>query len=239
MGPPRTADRQPAAGNDFADPRVLERLRTAVEELSWLLGRGYSPLASHQLVGDRHQLDAPLRAAMIRCACSPEAQAGRSQHEVALPDLSGRTLAVDAYNVITTVQVALAGGVVLLGRDGCARDLASIHGCARDPEQQIDATRRVGEMLEPLGLSAMRWYLDRPVSRSAELAGQLTGLARERGWQWAVELVQSPDGVLARTLDVAATSDSAVLDRCASWFNLARRVVEACVPGAMVIDLSG
>jgi hypothetical protein len=226
------------AVNDLAAPRVLELLRAAVEELSWLLGRGYRrPLRTSW--SGRHQLAAPLRAAMIRCACSPEAQARRSQHEVAAPDLPGKTLAVDAYNVITTVQVALADGLVLLGRDGCARDLASIHGCARDPEEQLEAAWHVGGVLDSLGLAAVRWYLDRPVSRSAELGEQLTGLARERGWRWTADLVQSPDGVLARTADVAATSDSAVLDRCASWFNLARAVVEACAPGARVIDLSG
>jgi len=234
----RPAGRQPPAGDDFGDRRVLERLRTAVEELSWLLEREYAPRAAQQLVGDRHQLDARLRAALARCACSAEARARRSEHEVAAGDLRGRTLAVDTYNVLTTVQVALAGGVVLLGRDGCARDLASIHGSARDPEDQVSAARHTGLVLESFGLAAVHWYVDRPVSRSAALGLQLEALARERSWQWTVALVQSPDGVLARTRDIVATSDSAVLDRCASWFNLTRAVVQARAPEARVIDLS-
>ena len=38
---------------------------------------------------------------------------------------------------------------------------------------------------------------------------------------------------------IVATSDSVILDHCQRWFNLARQVIETCVPQAWVIDLSG
>jgi len=34
---------------------------------------------------------------------------------------------LDGYNVLTLLESALAGSVVLLGRDGCCRDIAGIH----------------------------------------------------------------------------------------------------------------
>ena len=43
----------------------------------------------------------------------------------------------------------------------------------------------------------------------------------------------SPSGI------VVATADSAILDRCPAWFNLARETVIQHVQGAWVVELSG
>ena len=37
-------------------PERIDALRTAVSELSWLLGRGYQSKSALKLVGDRHNL---------------------------------------------------------------------------------------------------------------------------------------------------------------------------------------
>jgi hypothetical protein len=54
---------------------------------------------------------------------------------------------------------------------------------------------------------------------------------------WQVELADSPDRLLAQSPHVIATADSAILDRQVRWFNLARAVVEGCVPQFWRIDL--
>ena len=61
--------------------------------------------------------------------------------------------------------------------------------------------------------------------------------AAARGWDWQVELVLNPDRVLARSEQIVATSDRAILNRCRQWFNLTRQVVERRVPGARVVAL--
>jgi hypothetical protein len=66
----------------------------------------------------------------------------------------------------------------------------------------------------------------------------MDALAAEQGWPWDVRLVASPDRALIETPGIVATADSGVLDRCDRWFNLAREVVAAVVPGAWVVDLS-
>ena len=53
-----------------------------------------------------------------------------------------------------------------------------------------------------------------------------------------MDLVADPDPILAASSEIVATADSAVLDRCQAWVNLARRVVEAYVPSAWIIDLT-
>ena len=44
-------------------------------------------------------------------------------------------LLIDGYNVLTTVESALAHGLLLIGRDGCMRDLASMHGSWRKVDE--------------------------------------------------------------------------------------------------------
>ncbi len=88
---------------------------------------------------------------------------------------------VDGLNTLTTVEAALAGGVVLRGCDGCYRDMASFHGNYRMVEEAPRAAELIG--LHLAGRPAL-WLLDKPVSNTARLAALLRELAAERGWPW-------------------------------------------------------
>jgi hypothetical protein len=214
-------------------------LRQAVQDFSWLLSRGYAPPSSLKLVGDRYTLADRQRLAVLRCACTDEARSRRRANEVPPSALAGQTVWLDGYNVLLTVEAALAGGVVLAARDGCFRDLASVHGTYRKVEETDPALRLIGQTLAGWGVAAACWYLDRPVSNSGRLKGVMRSVAEAEGWPWEVELVDSPDAVLRAATAVVATADSAVLDRCQRWVNLARAVVAGHVPHAVMIDLTG
>ncbi len=151
--------------------------------------------------------------------------------------MRGARLEIDGFNVLTTVEVALGGAVVLVGRDGGYRDLASVHGTYRKVEETAPALRLIGATLATLGVAHARWLFDSPVSNSGRLKTILRSLAEEQGWDWSVELVFNPDPVLSSSTEIIATADSVILDRCERWFNLARRVVETLVPEAWTIDL--
>ncbi len=227
-----------------ADPEVFASaqwpaLRAALADLSWLLDRGYALRSSLVLTGDRRGLTQRQRLAVARCACSQEQLARRDAHRLSPGELAGRELWIDGYNLLITVEAALAGGMVFVGRDGCYRDLASVHGTYREVAETSRALQLVGETAARLGISCCRWYLDQPVGNSGRLKVLLLGLAAEAGWNWTAELAFSPDRILARTEHVVASSDSVVLDRCASWCDIAREIITNSVPGALLIDLNG
>jgi hypothetical protein len=209
----------------------------ATADLSWLLTRGYSGVGALKLVGDRYQLSARQRIAVARSACSDQDLSRRRAHEVGPEQLRGRPLWIDGYNVLTTVEAALAGGILLAARDGTLRDMASMHGSYRKVMETRPALALLGEMAVLLGVSASVWYLDRPVSNSGRLKTIMAGLAEERGWNWSIQLVANPDAVLWQTDQVVATADSVILDRCRAWFNLGRETVARRVPEARVIAL--
>jgi len=217
---------------------MLPVLREAVADLNWLLSRGYPSVGAQKLVGDRYQLEARQRTAVARCACSDAELARRREHEVPCLSLSGEPLWLDGYNVLTTVEAGLAGGVLLGARDGAVRDMASMHGSFRRVSETPPALQLIGQTMAALGVTACLWYLDRPVSNSGRLKKTMQELAAEHSWSWTIELVANPDAVLISAEHVVASADSAVLDQCSAWCNLAREIIARFVPGACLVDLS-
>src|SRR4051812_14182648 len=99
----------PLDANLFA-PEWHEQLRAATSDLSWLLSREYATPSAIKVVGDRYALDARQRIAVQRSACSDNSKARRSAHRAIASALAGVPLLLDGYNVMTTVEAALAGG---------------------------------------------------------------------------------------------------------------------------------
>jgi len=218
-------------------PDAQPALREAAGDLYWLADRGYAAASSLKLVGDRYHLTARQRTAVARCACSEADRARREAHRVGPEQLAGRPLWLDGYNVLTTIEAALSGGVILRARDGTCRDMASMHGSYRKVSETQPALELLGSTLAELGPSQCVWYLDRPVSNSGRLKALMEELAGARGWAWRVELVADPDALLGPCEGIVATADSAILDRCEAWFNLARETILRGVPHARVLEL--
>jgi hypothetical protein len=189
-------------------------------------------------VGNRHNLTGRQRMAVSRCACSREDVQRRRQLQVEPGQLQDRELWLDGYNVLTVLESALAGGIVLLCRDGCCRDIAGIHRRYRKVTETLPVLRLVGETAAALGVSRCRWWLDQPVSNSGRLKTAILDAAAEAGWKMEVELTFSPDHVLSHTGEIIATSDGIVLDRCQHWVNLARLLIAKHIPQARLLDLS-
>ncbi len=215
------------------------KLREATGDLSWLLTRGYAVDSALKLVGDRYALTARQRLAVSRCACRDEQLARRQRHRVEAADLENQQLWIDGYNAITSIEAALAGGVILAARDGCYRDMASMHGSYRKVEETIPAINLLGALLAPWKLAGCHWLFDKPVSNSGRLKTMLGETATQHGWNWSVELVADPDRLLVDSDQIVATADSQILDQANRWFNLARVAIDLRIPNAWILDLSG
>ncbi len=207
-------------------------LQSATADLSWLLSRGYAEPSALKLVGDRLQLTERQRIAVMRSACSDQALERRRQTQWSAERLAGQRLDIDGFNVLTTIEAALAHGVLLGGRDGCLRDMASMHGTYRNVDETEPALALLGLVLDELHPAECCWYLDSPVSNSGRLRVRIEQLAADRGWPWRVELAANVDAILAASPHVVATADSMILDRCSSWFNLAAEALARRLPGA-------
>jgi hypothetical protein len=219
-------------------PSAISNLRTALADFSLLLTKGYAEKSSLKLVGDKFSLIERQRLAIMRSACSDRQLASRRNREIKITDLAGQPIAIDGYNVLITIEAAMSGGVIFKGRDGCFRDLASIHGTYRKVTETIPAVRLIGGFLKAGNITDCLWLLDSPVSNSGRLKTLIAELAGENNWSWEIELLTSPDAKLIRTDLTVVSSDSVVLDGCRSWVNLARAIIEEKLPKANMADLS-
>ena len=157
---------------------------------------------------------------------------------LATDHLREQPLWIDGFNVLTTLEVALSGGVTLIGRDGALRDIAGVHGSYRSVEETLPALGLIATAASALGVSRCTFLLDRPVSNSGRLSARIVQEAARNGWPFDAQVVCDPDPLLARERAPVASSDGEILDRCAGWFNLARYCVQS-LPKAWVLDRSG
>ncbi|MDT8300117.1 MAG: DUF434 domain-containing protein [Sedimentisphaerales bacterium] len=227
----------PADKKLFAEGAIFSMLE-AVADFSLLLTKGYAEKSALKLVGDRFSLTERQRLAVMRSACSDEQLVSRNKRYVAPENLTGKSIAIDGYNLLITIEAAISGGVILKGRDGCFRDLASVHGTYRKVTETIPALELIGQFLRETGAGKALWLLDSPVSNSGRLKTLIGELARKNKWDWEIELLLSPDAELKKTDSIVASSDSVVLDGCSSWVNLAAEIITQKLPSTIIIDLS-
>lgn len=217
---------------------AIPALRSAVTDLSELLTRGYPMDASLKLVGDRYRLRQRQCMAVRRSACSRQAMENRHQGCLKESDVKGKTILVDAFNVLITLESALSSGYLFLGRDGCIRDLASVHGSYRKVTETIQAIDLMGKCLQSWKSREVIWVLDRPVSNSGRLARILDKAAEENHWPWRSELAMNPDKILIARREITCTSDSAILDAAIPWINPLPDLIRAAIPSSRMVDLS-
>lgn len=230
-------------GESPEDPKIFAEkwipiLHQAVHDLSWLLTQEYPPTPSLQLVGNRYRLTDRQMMAVMRCACSMQAQQKRVRGMMQASEMAGEAVAIDGYNLLITLESVLSGGVVLLGRDGCYRDLASIHKTYKSVEETLPALHLIGEALQEIGIKNAVWYFDKPVSNSGRLKLLLQDLATEKGWDWQAELAYNPDKELIALPQVVITSDSWILDECGRWFNLLDFIIKNKIESINLKNLS-
>jgi len=216
---------------------TVELLRQAVADYSLLLTKGYAEKSALKIVGDRFSLTQRQRLAVMRCACSDTQLKSRAGREVKINDIAGRTIATDGYNVLITIEAALSGGIIFKGRDGCCRDLAGIHGTYRKVTETIPAVELIGNFLRQKNVPNVLWLLDSPVSNSGRLKILMAEAAEKNDFNWDIRLLPSPDAELRKTDLIVASSDSAILDYCRSWTNLAAAIIDEKIPQTKILKL--
>ena len=200
--------------------------------------KGYSDKSSLKLIGDHFALTQRQRTAVMRSSCSDQELTTRRKKQLTFDDLKNQHLLIDGYNIITTIEAALAGGVILICRDGCLRDLASIHGTFRKVNETAPALELISKFLSQAKINTAKWLLDKPVSNSGRLKILIQQIAQKNNSSWPVELAYNPDEILVGAPEITITADSIVLNRCGRWFNLTAAVVEKFIPDANIINLT-
>ncbi|HOJ32265.1 MAG TPA: DUF434 domain-containing protein [Candidatus Hydrogenedentes bacterium] len=226
--------------NRLFSSRWLPLLRKATTDLSYLLTRGYSEKAAEKLVGDRYQLHERQRNAVARAACSNQSLAYRRLKQLDPSCLKCAVLEIDGLNILITLETLLSGGVVIRCRDGCVRDLSSIHRTYRCVTETAKALELVKQSLEQLNITQSIWHFDKPVSNSGRLKRLIEEFGQTHGLSWQAVTETNPDDALADSEHIVVSSDGWILDRAARWLNLGELILGKMIRSkdVFLLDLS-
>ena len=199
------------------------------------MNRGYDVKSASTFIGNHHLLSERQRLALARIASTEDALQVRKQKELLQ---APESLVLDGFNTIITLEVALSGSLLLAGMDGTIRDLAGLRGTYRIVDKTVKAVELLLARFEELGVKRALFYLDQQVSNSGRLRALLLDKANEYEVDVQVELHPSVDGLLSR-MEQVVTADAIILDKCGSWYNLNRRLIESAIPDAWILCLDG
>lgn len=225
----------PKDEKEFGEKKSLEKLSKASKDFAYLLNVGYQAKSAMTFVGNHYLLSERQRLAVVRCVASEEHIKERMRKEC-LAYSAGKIAHIDGFNTIITLEVALSGSLLLRGQDGTIRDLAGLRGNYRIIDKTAVAIQYILDELEQYKLHGAVIYLDAPVSNSGKLKTLILEecLHREH-LTMDVQIINEVDRVL-ETKSHVVSSDSIILNKCNSWLNLNRSIIENRITNCWCVD---
>lgn len=212
----------------------IKKLHKAGYDLYYLLSQGYNIKSASVFVGNHYLLSERQRLALTRAISSEHNIQIRRDKEVK-ENLEGNIVNIDGFNTIITLEVALSDSVLLKCMDGTIRDLAGLRGTYRLIDKTQLAIIMIGEMLEKNKVGKANIYLDAPVSNSGRLKERILELLNGFSFDVQVENINNVDAIL-ETLDNVITTDAIILDKCKSWINLNKKIIESNIYNYPYVD---
>ena len=214
----------------------LALLKKAQQDILYLLEQGYHVKGASTFVGNHFMLSERQRLAVVRATANSEMIDLRRIKELNQEQL-GEKVAIDGLNIIITLEVALSQGTLIKCMDGTIRDLAGLRGTYRLIEETNTAISFIGEHLAKFKIQEVLFYLDAPVSNTGRLKSLIYKQLEGYPYKVSVELVNNPDIILESSENVIS-SDSIILNKCSSWYNLVAYILQEKLPDIRIVDMS-
>ena len=210
----------------FGRASAVEKLLQGVDDLSFLLERGYAIKSASQLVGSKHRLNVRQQKALKGMSASESYLKIRKNKELQASELKGQSIQIDGFNLLIILESLFSGSYVFRGLDGCYRDLSSVHGSYKRVSQTGEVLQLVGQVCLDLEIKNVLWVFDQPVSNSGRLKVILYEIAEKYNFPWDIILDNNPDKYLVDNESIVVTSDAWILNNCTAWFNMVEHLVE-------------
>lgn len=207
----------------FDDERLTDlkqRLLAPAHDLEWLLNRGYPKKSSLVFVGNHYQLNAWERDILFRSIFPRVEALDAKRKKIRARDLKGRSLGIDGFNVLITLENALSGELLIRGNDGFIRDTAGVFRRWRRSEKTLQALDMILRVLKRYEVKKTIFVLDAPFSGSRELAGIINQNLQKMALSGEAILQKQVETWLSKFSDIVATSDSRLIRRVKKAFDL-------------------
>ncbi len=196
-------------------------LKDAEKDLKYLLDRGYKKRVALDFVANHYRLKRGERNYLARYVFS-ESQINDRKRKLASPkSLKGEKMVIDGYNVLITTESILKGDF-FIAQNGFLRDSRGIFGKYKLDNETLKALKFIFKVLKILKIGFVKFYFDKNVSFSGELASIVKNLLNDHQIAGEVELSSCVDYKIKRETGgfVVATSDSAIIDKVEKVFDI-------------------
>jgi hypothetical protein len=192
-------------------------LADAYQDLKYLLNRGYPKKSALKFVADHYRLPLAERHLLARCVFSDEWIAGVREKLLKPEELKGKSLAVDGFNVLITLESVLDGKAILC-EDGLVRDL-KYQGKYRLNERTSEVIETVVKSLSKLWVSKVVFFYGKNVPKSGVVGKMTEDAMNKHGLGGEVRLVKSPDFEL-KAFETVATADVGIVSKVKNVFDI-------------------
>ena len=211
----------PSDSREFTEQ--VDKLRSAGEELYYLINRGYQIKPASTFVGNHHLLSERQRLALVRSISPKDRIEERLEKEI--NNLKDSVVYIDTFNTVITLEIAFSGSTLLYCMDGTIRDLAGLRGTYRIIDKTDMAVEAIRKLLESEGVKEAYFLIDAPISNSGRLSSKIEDMFTDSNVNVVCEVINDVDKNLYDRENVI-TSDAIIPDNCISWFNLTRRIIK-------------
>ena len=169
-------------------------------------------------MADHFQLSLEERHILTRVIMPPDKIVSRINKKVACSGIRDRTLLLDGYNILLSVDSLLKKELMWFCDDGYIRDTRYYFSKAKQAEDLEEALEAVLRFLSKAGPKSVFFLLDAQISRSGELAGFIRHKMGEYGVSGEAKTSKITDFDLkaeGRNLEknvILATSDGIIID---------------------------
>jgi len=225
----------PSDEKEFTGKHV-DKLYKAGQDLYYLLNQGYNIKGASVFVGNHYLLSERQRLALSRAISSEKNIKIRKEKEVK-DNLENSIVNIDGFNTIITLEVALSNSLLIKCMDGTIRDLAGLRGTYRIIDKTELSIMKIGKTLEKHKIKKANFYLDAPVSNSGNLKKKIEELLKNFDFEVEVMNINNVDSTL-EILDNVISSDAIILDKCKSWININREILDKKIENNLCVDFN-
>ncbi len=190
-----------------------------------------------KIVGDRYLLDQTTRLVLYRAVYDEETARSHRSKLVGPETVSGKSLSIDGYNVLITVESMLRRKPLILSDDGFVRDISAIHGKHKLTPYTQEALSLIARLLTEVQPSETQFCYDSQVSRSGELAALTRDILSRFELEGSAKTAKLADREALAFGDILATSDAVLIDKGRRLFDLAVEVARRNSP-TQILPLS-
>lgn len=197
----------------------------AVEDIRYLLDRGYPQKGAVSFVCNHYRLDDKAMHLLSRTVIPAEISEKRRAKFLQCDKMSGTAVVIDGYNILIGMESILEGRAYLCD-DGAIRDVKGIFRSYRTSEITNEAVEVILRFLKEKAPAYVCFLFDSQISKSGLLARSMREKIKEAGIKGDARTSRHVDYDLKSSKYIVATSDGVIIDEAPKVVNFLACVIK-------------